>query len=78
MTVSLALETYLGLKCPALEKRGLVDDIGELSCDLFGTVMNQDIVEIKREINQLASLASANNSNSDRVSKVSQAEQASF
>ena len=60
-TVSLALESYIGLEGPARDKRAWLEGIGEISHDLFGTAMQYDVDELRNKYNQLTSLASNNN-----------------
>ncbi len=60
-TVALALESYLGLEGPAREKRAWLEDLGEISRDLFCTAMQKDVDELRDRYNQLTILTSANN-----------------
>lgn len=57
----LALESYDGLDLTNSTKRGLTDGIAKLSHVLFGTVMNEDVEELRERYNQLTSVAFANN-----------------
>ncbi len=60
-TVALALESYLGLKGLAHEKRAWLEGLGEISRDLFGTAMQKAVDELRDRYNQLTTLVSANN-----------------
>ncbi len=60
-TLALALESYLGLEGPALEKRAWLEPIGELSNNIFGTAIQRDVDELRDRYNQLTALASADN-----------------
>ena len=60
-TVSLALETYIGLDGPARSKRAWLEGVGRLSHDLFGTAMDSDVQELRFRFNELTSIASTNN-----------------
>ncbi len=60
-TVSLALESYVGLDGPARDKRALLEIFGELSRDVFGTAMQSDVDELRDRYNKLTVVANANN-----------------
>ena len=61
-TVSLALESYIGLEGPARDKRyAPLGILGELSRDIFGTAMQADVDELRDRYNQLTVVANANN-----------------
>ena len=60
-SLTIALESYVGLDGPARSKRGLMNGLGELSRDLFGTAMEKDVVELRDRYNQLTTIANANN-----------------
>ena len=60
-TVSLALESYMGLDGPARDERAWLEGIGELSRDLFGTAMQSDVDELRDRYNRLTVVANANN-----------------
>ena len=56
-TITLALENYLNLEDDRRSKRGLMDGFGKLSRLLFGTAMNEDVVELRTQYQDLASMA---------------------
>ena len=60
-TITSALENYRGLTVTNRTKRGLIDGIGKLSQMLFGTAMNEDVVELRDKYNQLVNVTKANN-----------------
>ena len=62
-TLSLALESYLGLDGVDRDKQGLVDGIGERSRELFGTSTVKQVVGLREKFNHLLGIASANNRN---------------
>ncbi len=60
-TLTLALGNYNGINLPNYTKRGLVDGTGQLPHMLFGTAMNEDVMELREKFNHLTSFASAEN-----------------
>ena len=60
-TISLALETYMGLEGPARSKRAWLEGLGQLAHDVFGTAMDSDVQELRHLYNELTNIASENN-----------------
>ena len=57
----MALEIYADLDVINRTKRGLINGVGELSRMLFGTAIDEDVEDLRKKYNELASIASSNN-----------------
>ncbi len=53
------LDSYGGLTSSHRAKRGLINGLGQLSRMLFGTAMDEDIVELRQKFNSLIAYASS-------------------
>ncbi len=53
------LDSYDGLTSSHRSKRGLINGLGQLSRRLFGTAMDEDVVELRQKFNSLIAYASA-------------------
>ncbi len=60
-TLTLALGNYNGNILVNRIKRGLINVTGQFSCRLYGTAVNEDVVELREKFNRLTSFASARN-----------------
>ncbi len=79
-TLTLALDNYIGITLANHTKRGVINGIGQFLCMLFGTAMNEYVVELREKSNQLTSFASAQNKlihlNSQNIKKLEKQVQA--
>ncbi len=60
-TLDIAVENYADHSFSNRTKRGLINGLGQLSCMLFGTAMDEDMEDIRERYNHLVSLAANQN-----------------
>ncbi len=60
-TLNIALDNYADPSFSNRTKRGLINELGQLSRMLFGTAMNEDVKDLRKKYNHLASLAANQN-----------------
>ncbi len=56
-TLNIALDNYADPSFSNRTKRGLINELGQLSRMLFGTAMDGDVQDLRERYNHLASLA---------------------
>ncbi len=70
------LDSYGGLTSSHRVKRGLINDLGQLSRMLFGTAMDEDVVELRQKFNSLIAYASSQSKvitlNSHHIQRIEQ------
>ncbi len=75
-TLTLPLDNCDGINLSNRTKRGLIDDLGQLSRMLFGTATNEGVLDLKEKLNHLTSFASAPNKfihlNSQNIKRLEQ------